>query len=303
MSEPFVHEALFYRDDAEYLAGTVPFIEDGLAVDEPVLVAVPAANVELLRTVVNGRVRFLDMTQAGRNPGRIIPGVLHSFVSEHGPRRVRVIGEPIWAGRSAVEYPACVQHEALINAAFAGREATILCPYDAAALHPHVLVDAARTHPVLVAGSARQHSEDYTEPGAVVAAFNRPLPEPSAPAESMTVYRQSMAGLRRFVGERAAAAGLAPARTADLLVAVNELATNSIMHAGGSGTLRVWSDAEYLVCEMRDAGRFDRLLAGRIPPPLDAEHGRGLVLVNHLCDLVTTYSGPDRTVVRLHIRR
>src|SRR5690348_12702806 len=111
--EAFQHEALVYRTPEELLAGTVPFVEAGLAADEPVLVAVPAANIELIRdamTAASGAVRFVDMTEAGRNPGRIIPGVLHAFVDEHAPCRVRVIGEPIWAGRSAAEYPACVQH-------------------------------------------------------------------------------------------------------------------------------------------------------------------------------------------------
>ena len=127
--EPFVHEALFYRSGDEYLAGTVPFILGGLAAGEPVLVAVPPANGDLLRDALNGsadKVRILDMTQAGRNPGRIIPGVLNAFVSGHAPGRVRIIGEPIWAGRTSAEYPACVQHEALINTAFTGRAATSL---------------------------------------------------------------------------------------------------------------------------------------------------------------------------------
>ncbi|MBT2493503.1 MEDS domain-containing protein [Streptomyces sp. ISL-96] len=39
--ESFVHPALFYRDDDAYLAGTIPFITDGLCAGEPVAVAVP----------------------------------------------------------------------------------------------------------------------------------------------------------------------------------------------------------------------------------------------------------------------
>jgi hypothetical protein len=77
-SDRSIHEALFYNDAEEYLTGTLPFVEDGLAVDEPVLVAVPADNGALLRPKLGdtaGRVRFLDMTVNGRNPGRIIPAV------------------------------------------------------------------------------------------------------------------------------------------------------------------------------------------------------------------------------------
>ncbi|NEY36638.1 hypothetical protein GTU99_31595, partial [Streptomyces sp. PRKS01-65] len=149
--DPFVHPALFYRDDEEYLRGTVPFVREGLAAGEPVAVAVPGERLALIREALGDAadgVRMLDMREAGRNPGRIIPGVLRAFAdAQPEGRRVRIIGEPIWAGRSDTEYPACVQHEALINAAFQGRTVTILCPYDAHRLDERVLADAHATHP------------------------------------------------------------------------------------------------------------------------------------------------------------
>ncbi|HLL36360.1 MAG TPA: MEDS domain-containing protein, partial [Streptomyces sp.] len=103
--DSFVHPALFYGDDREYLAGTVPFVLDGLAAGEPVAVAVPGERLRLIREGLGDAaadVRLLDMREAGRNPGRIIPGVLRAFAdAQPGDRRVRIIGEPIWAGRSA----------------------------------------------------------------------------------------------------------------------------------------------------------------------------------------------------------
>ncbi|HEU4347888.1 MAG TPA: MEDS domain-containing protein, partial [Actinoplanes sp.] len=166
----FVHPALLYRGRDEYLAATVPFVRDGLAVGEPVAVAVPTGNLALLREALGGdagRVLWRDMTVAGRNPGRIIPTVLLAFADAHPGRRVRIIGEPIWAGRSAVEYPACAQHEALINAAFTGRPATILCPYDVSGLDPVWVEDAHRTHPEMVTAAGRWDSPSYADPIAV----------------------------------------------------------------------------------------------------------------------------------------
>ncbi|MCO1580514.1 MEDS domain-containing protein [Crossiella sp. SN42] len=58
---------------------------------------------------------------------------------------MRIIGEPIWADRSEAEYPACAQHEALINAASTGRDLTIRCPYDTSRLTTEVLEDARAT--------------------------------------------------------------------------------------------------------------------------------------------------------------
>ena len=80
----FVHEALFYRDRDDYLGGTLPFIRGGTGADEPVLVAVPAPNLRLIGDALGpdgDGVRFIDMAEAGRNPGRIIPGVLHAFLA------------------------------------------------------------------------------------------------------------------------------------------------------------------------------------------------------------------------------
>ncbi|MDO3704907.1 sensor histidine kinase [Micromonospora sp. C28SCA-DRY-2] len=300
----FVHEGLFYRTADDLLAGTVPFVEDGLAAGEPVLVAMPGVNLGLVRAAVRGaeRVHWADMTEAGRNPGRIIPWVLQAFADRHAGRRVRIIGEPIWAGRTEAEYPACAQHEAMINAAFAGRPATILCPYDTAALDEVALADACVTHPVLVDRAGRRPSPDYA-PAEVVARYNVPLPAPAEPVAALAYQVDTLSAVRRFVAGHATAAGLAADRVADLQIAVTELATNSVAHGGGGGVLHVWPTAEHLVCELRDQGWLADPLAGRVTPAADGVGGRGLVIVHALCDLVLVHTSPAGTAVRLHMRR
>ncbi len=190
---PFAHPVLFYRGEEQYAAGTVPFLRDGLNAGEAVAVAVPGPHLDLIRAGLGAGadgVRFLDMTEVGRNPGRIIPGVLRAFADAHADRRVRIIGEPVWPGRSAVEYPACVQHEALTNSAFADRDVTILCPYDADRLAPGVLADARATHPVLIDGDARLPSPAYDPQGAI-ARYNEPLPIRRVPRPSRSTRANS----------------------------------------------------------------------------------------------------------------
>ncbi|SCF93696.1 MEDS: MEthanogen/methylotroph, DcmR Sensory domain [Streptomyces sp. DconLS] len=188
--ESFAHPALFYGGPRAYLDGTVPFVRAAPAAGEPVAVAVPGEKLALIRDALGAEreeVRFLDMREAGRNPGRIIPGVLCAFADAQPPcLRTRIIGEPVWAGRDRAEYPACVQHEALINAAFRGRQVTILCPYDTAALHPRALADARTTHPVVIEGAEQRPGAAYDPEGAV-ARHNLPLPPapPPAPGCSM----------------------------------------------------------------------------------------------------------------------
>jgi anti-sigma regulatory factor (Ser/Thr protein kinase) len=103
------------------------------------------------------------------------------------------------------------------------------------------------------------------------------------------------------VARHGAAAGLDPARTADLVLAVDEVATNSLRHGGGRGTLRIWRDGESVVCEVRDAGRIEDPMVGRERPALDRDGGRGLWMVNQLCDLVQLRTFPTGAVVRLHL--
>ncbi|MEV5642715.1 anti-sigma factor RsbA family regulatory protein [Streptomyces flaveolus] len=300
--EVFAHPALFYRSEREYTDHTVSFVHEGLEAGEPVAVAVPGPNLELIRSGLGTRARnilFLDMTDAGRNPGRIIPKVLRAFADEHAGTRVRIIGEPIWAGRSSAEYPACAQHEALINAAFTGRSATILCPYDESRLAPDVLADALRTHPTVIADGREAASEAYDWPS-VVARYNEPLTAPPDAA----VFPFGVGELpdaRGFAVGRATSLGLAERRLPDLELAVAELTTNSVVHGGGRGTLAVWAEAGQVVCEVRDKGRLSDPLAGRRPPERGQIGGRGLLLVHYVADLVRTHTTDDGTAVRFHL--
>src|SRR3954454_16449128 len=184
------HDALFYANDDEYVAGVLGFVREGLERDEPVLVAVPGWNLELLREALTPeempRVRLRDMTVAGRNPGRIIGTVLPASAREHADRRVRIVGEPIWAGRTDEEYPACAEHEALINVALGPLPAYIQCPYDTSALPASVLTDAPRTPPTLATGPTRWTSPAYTDPAMVAASFDVEL-SPAPPDAEVVV--------------------------------------------------------------------------------------------------------------------
>ena len=299
---PFVHPALFYRGVQGYLAGTLPFIRAGLRLGDPVAVAVPGPNLRLLRSELGAaaaKVRMVDMTQAGRNPGRIIPEILRKFADAHPRGRVRIIGEPIWPGRSEIEYPACVQHEALINLAFTGRTVTILCPYDAGGLRPGVLTDAAATHPLLIDEEGMHPSPGYA-PERVRRDYDRPLPEPTGEPTPLAFDETNLDQVRAVAVEHARRAGLAADRVMDVELAVNELAGNSLAHGGGAGDLRIWTQDAHLVYEVRDTGFIADPLVGRHPVTPDMPGGRGVLLVNQLSDLVRLHTRPGATTVRAH---
>src|SRR5437764_9027136 len=80
--------------------------------------------------------------------------------------------------------------------------------------------------------------------------------------------------------------GLSSSRAQDLVTAVHESAANTVVHATGAGSLRIWRDGGALVCEIRDDGRITDPLAGRQSDSSPEDSGHGLRLAHELCDLV-----------------
>ncbi|HEY1161784.1 MAG TPA: anti-sigma factor RsbA family regulatory protein [Candidatus Dormibacteraeota bacterium] len=304
--EGFRHEALLYAGMADFLAGTVPFVRGGLEAGEPILVVESAAKVALLKAELGpdaDSVLFADMAGVGANPARIIPA-WRDFVAKHGGagRRLRGIGEPIWNGRTPVELIECQRHESLLNTAFeTGDPWWLLCPYDTEAMDPAVIDEARRSHPYVTDGQTFRRSNDYRGLDACGAPFDVPLPEPAPTAHEVAFQADGLVGVRGLVGRYASAAGLTASRAANFVLAVNEVATNSVLHGGGKGTLRIWRDTGALTCEVRDAGHIDNPLIDRQRPAPDASSPRGLWLANQLCDLVQIRTFPSGSAVRLHM--
>ena len=300
----FCHELLFYDGADEFLAGTVPFVRAALEAEEPALVAVGKAKIEMLEGELGdgaAHVRFVEMEELGRNPARIIP-VWRDFVDENGgrDRPVRGIGEPIWPGRNAVEIDECQRHESLLNVAFGGAPAwSLLCPYDSAALGDDVLEAARDCHPFVAHEGASDENPACVDLGSSPSPFTGVLPLPPPGSEAFEFDRGTLHEVRGSVLHAAESAGLSASRGADLVTAASELAANSVLHGGGRGTLGLWREREALVVEIGDSGRIEEPLVGRRRPAPTQHGGRGLWLVNQLCDLVQIRSGPEGTAVRL----
>jgi anti-sigma regulatory factor (Ser/Thr protein kinase) len=107
--------------------------------------------------------------------------------------------------------------------------------------------------------------------------------------------------LRAFIRRYGRDAGIGRETIGNLVIGVNELASNSVRHGGGRGVAKLWRDDEVLVCEVRDNGRMNLPLAGRIEPPVQDVAGRGLWLANQVCDPIQIRSLPYGTVVLAQI--
>ena len=126
------------------------------------------------------------------------------------------------------------------------------------------------------------------------------VPAPADPAVSHT-YRTDLAKVRALVLQEARAAGLTEGRANDLVLAVSEVAANTLRHTQSEGTLTIWRQAGKVVCEIQDEGTISDPLAGQRRPGPDATGGHGLWLVHQVCDLVELRSDETGTSIRMHM--
>lgn len=306
-STAFRHEALLYAGHDQFLAGTTAFVGSALEAGEAVLVAVIEPRASLLKEALGTdaeRVEFLDMAAVGRNPARIIPA-WQEWVNRHSGtgRGFRGIGEPIWAGRSSAEITECQHHEQLLNTAFDdGPGWWLLCPYDTSGLQGSVIGRAYDTHPSVVASTTRTGSTSYPSPElSFQAMFGESLAPPSAQVSEFAFDQTRLTELRESV-QAFAQPVLGQDGADNVVLVVNELATNSIKYGGGAGDLTMWLDGGTVVCEIRDGGVITDPLVGRRRPTATVDGGAGLWMANQLCDLLQIRSSAERgTVVRAHM--
>ena len=120
-------------------------------------------------------------------------------------------------------------------------------------------------------------------------------------AMTSLTFTTDLSAVRAIVARHARAAGLSEARTIDLVLAVSEVAANTLRHARSAGTLGIWHDSDEIVCQIRDSGFISDPLVGTRRPAVDALGGHGLWLVNQVCDRVDLQSDENGTLIRLHM--
>jgi anti-sigma regulatory factor (Ser/Thr protein kinase) len=298
----FRHAALFYQGPGDYLPALSSVMTASRARGDALFIVVPGDRVPLVRQMLragSANVTLADMTELGRNPARIIPALM-TYAGERRGQRVCCIAEPVWPGRTAAELLEATKHEALINLAFRDSPVTVICPYDTAGLPGSVIEETASTHPVVLQGQQEKASDRYRGPD-LPPRCKRPLPRPPADAEALG-YSNDLYQVRSFVTSWAERAGLTRERIHDLVLAISELAANTLYHTRSGGTVQVWQTPEELICQVADSGRITDPLARHRLPSRDRLNGQGLWLVNQVCDLVQARTGRKGTTTRLHMR-
>jgi AcrR family transcriptional regulator len=290
-----VHEALIYSSDDEFLERVVPFVRDGLANGDPLVVVLMPKRVALLREALGAEadgIRFVDSSthyhsapHALADYRRQIEGALERPDIEV----VRLIGD-VELGPTSEEHASWKRYESVVNQAFADYPAWFLCPYDARALPEQVLADALQTHPFVSAEDQLATNLLYVETDDLVP---RPLvgkrrPGSGEPLARMTVSKESeLDDLRRVVAGAARAAGLAPPVVDDVTVAAVEFARDALGY--GETNVEITRDGAKWNCEITTSGL--------VSTPLG--EGVGLSIARLISEETELFSGPGEETVRL----
>ncbi|HUA28220.1 MAG TPA: sensor histidine kinase [Streptosporangiaceae bacterium] len=316
----FQHGVCVYDDDRQFLEAAVPFLAEGLALGEPTLAVTTPANLELMSAALGKRAGEVDYAESaffGRRPPQRVAAFYRYWKtraaargranSENGgtaggPARVRVLAEPVWAGRSAREIAAWTRMESALNVVLAPASISMICPYDARTLGADIVADALCTHPAAITGERLSPSARYADPAAFARSHpGAPLAAPPADAAAFA-FDGDLRALRRFISERAAEYGVEGDRADMLVLAVSEVGAYLKRRPPGGAVLRTWEQPGAVVCDFRQpGGSIDDPFLGLRPAELEPGDGDGLWLANQICDWMEIRSGADGCAVQLQV--
>jgi hypothetical protein len=164
------HSVFTYCTDDQFRTTMGTFLGNGIERSEANLAVTSGANIELLREHLGKDARSVEFVDASSWYSSPIAALeaYRTFTDaklEHGAAWVRIIGEPIWSGRSGAEVRDWTRYESLLNLVFASSPLTVVCPYDERSVAPEIVRQAHLTHPHTVGEAGVSSSPDYTDPG------------------------------------------------------------------------------------------------------------------------------------------
>jgi anti-sigma regulatory factor (Ser/Thr protein kinase) len=297
----FIHSALVYGFDDAFMEVALPFVEQGIEVGEPSLVAVQASNIDNLRSALGGEpeaVTLLSVEEWYESSARTRDKFARWARQHARSGRVRLMGEPPWAIGNDAAVRDWARYESVINVAFDGMPVSFLCPYDERELPPEIVEHAHRTHPEIAGPGGSVATDSYEDPHEFCRRLNTRVEPPDGDPSTVLAFNLAdLRLLRRTVASAAVASGLSGSRADELALAVNEIASNAVVHGRPPATLRIWQGSGELICEVSDAGDgIKDVLAGQLNPPPNRIGGRGIWLARMLCDAVEIRNGVGCTV-------
>jgi anti-sigma regulatory factor (Ser/Thr protein kinase) len=299
----YIHDALFYGSDSDLIETSVKFFREGAKANENlVLGCTPEQNAAIIEAYGGEfRGRVLEAGESYRRAAetivtyqRLIDGDV-----QLGARGVRVVAD-VGIDRNPDEW---LRYEAIVNRALGPYPIWGVCVYDKRRVRREVLEAVRDAHPFVVEDGVREPNGGYLEPDVFLLKHAKtsrlPLEDETPDVEIAEV--RSLSALREAVAPVSTLSGLPERDVTDFLYALNELATNALIHGGRPVRARVWVRPATLLATVLDAGEgFTSSLAAY--PDTAGEPlrpGSGLQVVRRLCDQFDTYVTDEGFTARI----
>jgi anti-sigma regulatory factor (Ser/Thr protein kinase) len=275
-----VHEAGFYSSDEEFLALIVPFVTEGQAAGEPVVIGYDERKCDLLSATLErpGEVTYIVDSRLYATPARAIEAYRQQF-EQHvaaGADQIRIAGDVPHEGNGG-RFAGWDRYESAVNVVWQDYPVFSRCLYDATTVADPVRDVVERTHRRLLTPDGHVvTSLRYQE----VPDFDR-VPPAADPLEGtppgVALVDASLKQIRRRIAE-AARRRVDPATIDELLYALSEAVINAQLYGRPPITVRAWTATDRIVVRVRDTGPGPTdPLTGLVPAP-DGTVGAGLGL-------------------------
>jgi anti-sigma regulatory factor (Ser/Thr protein kinase) len=298
------HAVGFYDSDAELLGRLIPVVTAGLERGEPVAVAVRPSTMEAIYDRVGSLPGLLQLASpegldggSGQTLAVRRARELRELTATAGP--VTVITEH-WNRFDGVDGGFWTELDAAMNVALSDLPVQMTCFFPEMPLHLEILDGAHRNHPLLLTRGALQHNPRYQPPHVVLA--ERPVPAPvllGPPDQHLVFGAWQLNDVRASIESAMLAAAFGRDRAEDVVLAVNEVATNAVEHGSGEAHLSMWAAPECFVFEVHDHGTLRDPLPGLHAPHPSEPRGRGVWIARQLCDSLHVWADGTGTHVRM----
>lgn len=304
----FQHAVGFFADDGDLVRQAAPLVRAALSRGEPVGLAMrPSTEQALLQAVGSpeGVISFAERDGAACVSGQTVAArrarELRALVGDAGTGTVLTEHTAQFDGREARFW---TELDAALNIACADLPVSLTCFYPQSSTRQGLLAGARRNHPLLLVDGDLRHNPQHQPPHRVLADLPPArLPVLGPPHLRLQFRAWNLHEVRATLEQGLLDAGYARAQAEDVVLAVNEVATNAVEHGTLQAELLVWIGPDGVVCEVHDGGRLTDPVPGLRPPHPGERRGRGIWVARQLCDTLHVWSDVRGTHVRVHTER
>jgi len=288
------HQAFLYDGAEQFAEAMAPLVRAGTERGDKVLVAAKRASTEALREELGSdgaTVELHDTLEWHPRPVHRLMAVQRTLAELPRDGRLLALGEPVWTGSAATRRE-WARYESTINVALADAPLRFICLYDRSELPESILDHGRGTHPEVVEGSVACPCATFESP----AEFVRELDAGGGATPGRDHYDIPFSGdhhgFRGMLASLALECGMSADRAEELVLAANEVVTNSVLHGAPPIAARCWVADGDFVCEVSDGGPgvADPFAGWTLPAP-GAPGGWGLAVARRICDALEVAGG------------